>query len=485
MGSGNSPSFGNMFNFRPRITIAALKGGSGKTILSLGLTSSWIRKGYTVAPYKKGPDFIDAGWLAFAAGRPCYNLDPFLMSREQIIESFMIHSMDADISVIEGNRGLYDGLDLDGCCSTAELGRMLQSPVVIIVDVSMVTRTVAALIMGCQQFDPELRIVAVILNKVAGTRQEALVRSAIEQYCGVPVVGAVPKLQRDFFPERHMGLIPYQERPYAEKAVEWATGVVEKNLDLGALRKLALEAEPLEGSIFSTQTQALPVSEETGLRIGVIQDSSFWFYYPENLDQLKDLGATLIPLDSIRDRGIPDLDALYIGGGFPETQAHGLADNISFKETLKQRIEAGLPVYAECGGLMYLGDHLFVDGNTYPMVGALPVSFILEKKPQGHGYTVLEVSRENPYYEVGETLRGHEFHYSKAVMKDPEKSRAVFKVLRGWGLDGKRDGLCTKNLLAMYSHLHAGGNRRWAQTFAKRAEEFRKKKFSGKVKKKD
>jgi cobyrinic acid a,c-diamide synthase len=484
MGLVDSRSFDKMFNFRPRITIAALKGGSGKTILSLGVISSWVKKGYIVAPYKKGPDFIDSGWLAFAAGRPCYNLDPFLMSRGEITESFLIHSLDADISVIEGNRGLFDGLDLDGCCSTAELGRMLQSPVIIIVDVTMVTRTAAALIMGCQQFDPDLKIAAVILNRVAGTRQEALVRNTIEHYCGLPVVGAVPKLRANLFPERHMGLIPCKERPFAEKALEWAAGVVEKNLDLDTLWKLAQEAESLEG-VLSTRTQPLSVLGETGLRIGVIQDNCFWFYYPENLQQLKDLGATLIPLDSIMDPGIPDLDALYIGGGFPETRAHGLADNIRFKEALKQRIEAGLPVYAECGGLMYLGDQLFVDGNSYPMVGVLPVSFVLEKRPEGHGYTILEVTGENPYYEVGERLKGHEFHYSKAVMKDWKKCRAVFKVLRGWGLDGAVDGLCHKNLLAMYTHLHAGGNRRWAQTFAKRAEDFRKKKFSGELKKND
>ncbi len=446
-----------MLNFRPRITIAALKGGSGKTILSLGLTSSWIRRGHTVAPYKKGPDFIDAGWLAFAAGRPCFNLDPFLMSREQIMESFLIHSMDADISVIEGNRGLFDGLDLDGCCSTAELGRMLRSPVVIIADVTMVTRTAAALIMGCQRFDPELRIAGVILNKVAGARQEALVTSSIERYCGIPVVGAVPKLRGDFFPERHMGLIPFQERPFAEKAVEWATSIVEKNLDLDALWKLAREAEPLDGSLLSGRGKPPTSVEGTGLRIGILQDNSFWFYYPENLQQLKDTGARLIPVDSLRDRRIPDLDALYIGGGFPEIQVRGLADNISFKESLKQGIEGGLPVYAECGGLMYLGRHLIVEGNTYPMVGVLPVNFVLEKKPQGHGYTVLEATRENPYYQVGETLKGHEFHYSKAVMEDTERSKAVFKVLRGWGLDGERDGLCHKNLLALYTHLHAGG----------------------------
>jgi cobyrinic acid a,c-diamide synthase len=220
-------------------------------------------------------------------------------------------------------------------------------------------------------------------------------------------------------------------------------------------------------------------------RIGVIRDRSFWFYYPENLEQLNHLGASLIEIDSIRDREIPDLDGIYIGGGFPEIQARQLADNKSFKQALKQRIEAGLPVYAECGGLMYLGDALIVDGNHFPMVGALPVTFVLEKRPQGHGYTVLETLRENPYFEVGETLKGHEFHYSKAVLEDSEKKKAVFKVLRGSGLDGERDGLCRKNLLGLYTHVHAGGNRLWAQTLLRQAALFKNNKISKDMKKKD
>jgi cobyrinic acid a,c-diamide synthase len=479
-------SANHMLNDRPRISLAALKGGSGKTILSIGLAASWLRKGLTVAPFKKGPDFIDSGWLSFASRRTCYNLDPFLMTGEQIMESFLVHSADADISLIEGNRGLFDGLDLEGCCSTAELARMLESPVVIIVDVTMVTRTVAALILGCRQFDPDLKIAGIILNRVAGGRQESLVRACVEQYCGIPVVGAVPKLKGDVFPERHMGLIPQQERQFAAKAVDWATTVVEKYLDQDTLLELARDANPLGGvSVRLGQTQETLAQAPLSPRIGVIRDRSFWFYYPENLEQLNHLGASLIEIDSIRDREIPDLDGIYIGGGFPEIQARRLADNKSFKQALKQRIEAGLPVYAECGGLMYLGNALIVDGNHFPMVGALPVTFVLEKRPQGHGYTVLETLRENPYFEVGETLKGHEFHYSKAVLEDSEKQKAVFKVLRGSGLDGERDGLCRKNLLGLYTHVHAGGNPLWARTLFTQAALFKNNKISKDMKKKD
>ena len=455
----------------PRLIIAALKGGSGKTILSLGLTAAWRGRGLIVAPFKKGPDFIDSGWLDLAAGRACYNLDPFLMTEREVLESFLVHSAGADISLIEGNRGLYDGLDIDGCCSTAELGKMLKAPVILIADVTMSTRTIAAVILGCQRFDPGLNIAAVILNRVAGARQENLIREAVERYCGIPVIGAVPKLKGEIFPERHMGLVPHQERDRAEKAVAWAKKTVEDHLDLDALWAFARKAEPLEPrdlpqkDLPSTEFMGLPDSGRP--RIGYIRDDAFWFYYPENLDQLKDLGARLVAVNAIRDKKLPLLDALVIGGGFPETQAEVLARNQGFRDSLKKEIERGLPVYAECGGFMYLGRRLVVGANAYPMVGTLPIDFILEKKPQGHGYTILEVTRENPYFPVRERVKGHEFHYSRPVIAESEKIQPVFKVLRGRGIDGQRDGLCTNNLLATYTHLHAAGNRMWAKNLFK------------------
>ena len=452
-----------MFSNPPRIIIAALRGGSGKTILSLGLTSAWKAMGHRVAAFKKGPDFIDSGWLSFAAGRPCYNLDPFLMNPQQILTSMLQNSTGADISVIEGNRGLFDGLDLDGCCSTGELGKILKSPVILIVDVTMATRTVAALVMGCQKFDPELKIRGVILNRVAGLRQESLAKNAVEQYCGLPVVGAVPKLRQNIFPERHMGLVPHLETDYAGKAIAWARSIAEKHLDLKALWNLAHEAAPLDCPSEERNDQKALLFPQPAPRIGVIRDKSFWFYYPENLDHLKRLGAHLVEINSLEDRVLPAIDALYIGGGFPETQAQVLADNVTFRGSLKEAIAGGLLVYAECGGLMYLGERLVVDGKEFPMVGALPLSLILEKKPQGHGYTVLEVTDKNPFYSVGESLKGHEFHYSKAVIHPSNDTRTVFKVIRGAGLDGQKDGLCRKNVLATYTHIHAGGNREWAR----------------------
>jgi len=450
----------------PRVILAGLRGGSGKTLLALGLTSYLRKKNFRVSPFKKGPDFIDAAWLTFAAGRECHNLDPFLMTDTQIIDSFLSNSIDADISLIEGNRGLFDGVDLSGGSSTAKLGRLLKAPVILIVDVTMATRTIAALVMGCQRFEPDVRIKGVILNKVAGLRQESIIQGSIERYCGIPVVGSVAKLKGNLFPERHMGLVPHQERNEAVKAIEWAQKAVKQGLDLTAIWRIANNVVPLSGEA-RRGIKRQPETPETGTRprIGYLRDSSFWFYYPENLDQLKDLGAELVEINSITDTEVPDLDALYIGGGFPETQAKALADNRVFRDSLRKKIEEGLPVYAECGGLIYMAKYLIINGKTYPMVGALPLRIVLEKKPQGHGYTILEVTKQNPYFEIGDVLRGHEFHYTRAVLSELDEIHVVFKVRRGYGLDGQKDGLCKKNLLATYTHLHAGGNPLWGERF--------------------
>jgi cobyrinic acid a,c-diamide synthase len=458
-----------MSNTLSRIIIAALKGGSGKTIVSLGLAAAWLDKGLKVAPFKKGPDFIDASWLTLAARRPCYNLDAFLMTDPQIVQSFQSNSAGMDISLIEGNRGLFDGLDQEGRYSTAALGKLLKIPIIIIVDVTMVTRTVAALVLGCQKFDPGLQIAGIILNRVAGPRQDSIVRNSIEHYCNIPVVGSIPKLKENLFPERHMGLIPHRERRRAEKAITWAKRVVEQNLDLESIEKIAGDSDLLESADYD-QKQAQPdTPHKEPLRIGFIRDNAFWFYYPENLDQLKKLGAVLIEVDSMADKKLPPLDALYIGGGFPETQAEALANNKGFRDSLRESIEAGLPVYAECGGLMYLGESLILKEIAYPMVGALPLKYVLEKKPQGHGYTILKVNRPNPFYPVGEILKGHEFHYSKPLIRESNEIDTAFQVKRGRGLDGQRDGLYKKNLLATYTHVHAAGNSLWSKSFYNKA----------------
>jgi cobyrinic acid a,c-diamide synthase len=540
----------------PRIIIAALRGGSGKTILSIGIIAALSKRGYAVAAFKKGPDYIDAGWLALAAGRPCYNLDSFLLSQSDNLESFLTHSNDCDISVIEGNRGLYDGIDLEGSTSTAELAKLIRCPVVLCVDCTKITRTMAAVVAGCSQFDPSVMISGVILNRVANSRHEKKLRDSIEHYCGMPVIGAIPKLNEQHFPERHLGLVPTPEHDWANSSIEAITQIAEQHIDLDALAAIAANAprwetegrgqtsgdrrqktevgpdvlqkardyaaagmRPATSSVESNaefeagdaaseyqelesgdrklnanvkQTGAVqhpvsrieyPVSsiqnpasstQKPTVRIGVIRDSAFQFYYPENLDSLAELGAEIVYVSPLKDATLPELDALYIGGGFPETHAEQLAENTQFNSQLKGLAENGFPIYAECGGLMYLGERLVLRDGSYHMVGILPVTFDFYKRPQGHGYTIVEVAADNPYYEVGTIIKGHEFHYSRVSKWDETRSALVFRMRRGAGIETGRDGILYKNVLATYTHVHALGTPGWAPGLVRNALKFQK-----------
>ncbi len=455
----------------PRVVIAGLRGGSGKTTLSIGLIRALRNKGITVTPYKKGPDYIDAGWLASSAGKPCYNLDPFLIGEDRVLASFINHFRDSDCAVIEGNRGLFDGMDSSGSLSTAKIARTLKSPVILIIDCTKMTRTTAAIINGIKKFEPGLRLAGVVLNQIAGRRHEAVIRESIEKYCNIPVLGAIPRLSEVELPERHMGLTPQQEHPEVEDAISRVAAIMQEHLDLNMIQKIAESAPPLK---LRQSKEPSPIARNT-LRIGIIKDSAFQFYYPENFEELKQAGAELIEVSALTEKTLPEIDALYIGGGFPETHAIALSENTSFRKSLKKAVEKGLPVYAECGGLMYLGKSLVLEGKTYPMAGIFPLKFKLEKKPQAHGYTVVKVAKSNPYYKKGTILKGHEFHYSRPVftrsfkpLSDPDITFA-FRMQRGTGIEAKWDGLCYKNVLATYTHLHALGSPEWTEGMIKAA----------------
>lgn len=455
----------------PRLVLAAPRGRAGKTSIAIGLLAAWRRQGVDVLPFKKGPDFIDAAWLAQAAGRPCHNLDAFLLGFEGTCSSFRerVAGHRQAVAVIEGNMGLYDGLDLAGSGSTAELAKALAAPVVVIIDVTRQTRTAAAVVKGLQVFDRAVPIVGVILNRVARSRQEILVRTAIEQHCGLPVLGAVPRVENPYLGERHLGLVPPVEHRAAVEAVNFLGELAEKYLDLPALHEVATAAPPLPLEDQNPR-KAAPGTRPKDVRIGVIRDAAFQFYYPENLEALERQGAELVEISALTSPCLPAVDALYIGGGFPETQAAALAANASFRASLRQAVERGMPVYAECGGLMYLGESLLLAGVSYPMVGVFPVSFTVERRPQGHGYTVLEVQEANPYFPLGTVLRGHEFHYSRP--RPRQSLPLAFRVRRGAGFDGRGDGLVYKNTLACYTHLHALGTPQWAERLVSQARRY-------------
>ncbi len=444
----------------PRLVVAALRGGSGKTTLTLGLIQALAGRGLAVAPFKKGPDYIDPFWLGAAAGHACRNLDPFLLGRRQVLDSFGYHSRGRDVAVVEGNRGLFDGLDAAGSYSTAELAKLLSAPVALVVDCSMASRTVAAVVLGCQRFDPELNLAGVILNPVANRRQEGVIRRAIADSTGLPVLGAVPRLDLDM-PERHMGLVPPQEHHRVAEALATAAKSVAAHVDLEALLAI-MKAAPPWPHPGPPQGLFPPAPASPGPAIGVVRDPAFGFYYPENLEALANHGARLVFCSALGDERLPRVDALYLGGGFPETHARELSANQSFRASLRAAAEAGLPIYAECGGLMYLGRNIVADGQAWPMAGVFPLDFIMEKKPQGHGYTNCRVIGQNPFLPLGCEFRAHEFHYSNPRWLCQEGCEMVFEVLRGRALQGQDGGILYKNTLGTYHHVHALGLKEWA-----------------------
>lgn len=458
---------------RPRLTIAGFGGDAGKTLVSVGLCRFWQGKGYRVTPFKKGPDFIDMEWLSRSASNPCFNVDLFLMSKDQVLDSFCLNTRDSDLAIIEGNRGLYDGMDLEGSVSTAEVAKLLKSPVVLVVDCTKITRTAAALVLGCQRFDSEVAVKGVILNRLAGVRHESTVRNSIESYCRIPVLGAIPKLKNVQFPERHLGLVPPQEHPASEEALHNAATTIETYVDTDRIVGVARDAESLDCPVWDSA----PIRDKH-VNIGIIRDTAFQFYYPENLDALRRAGAELVEFSALKDHLPPSLDALYIGGGFPETHAAALAENVQLRNQIKEAAEGGLPIYAECGGLMYLSRALLWDGKTYPMVGILPAEIGVGKKPRGHGYTILEVTKPNPFYAAGETIRGHEFHYSYLRSTDGNgRYSFVFKVLKGEGIVPGYDGISYRNVLATYTHIHAAGSPAWSHGVVRAAAAAKERKL--------
>jgi cobyrinic acid a,c-diamide synthase len=457
-----------VFSFSlPRIVIAGLAGDAGKTLVAAGLIRALRRLGLTVAPFKKGPDYLDPAWLGAAAERQARTLDTFLMPRESILTT--LAGTHADLAVVEGNRGLFDGRDAAGTHSTAELAKLIRAPVLLVVDASKSTRTVAALVLGCLALDPELSLAGVLLNRVGSARQEDVIRRALRAATGLPVLGVLPKLPHDHLPSRHLGLISPAERRDRDLVLESLADAVQRHVDVPSIRFLAEEAPRLAMPCPPPAEKRPPKSP---VAIGVLRDEAFSFYYPENLAALAAEGAELVEISPLHDADLPDIDALYAGGGYPEEHAARLAGNTPFRAALAARIAGGLPVWAECGGLMYLASALRRRGERHPMVGALPIEVELAERPVGHGYVEACVDGPNPFFPVGTRLRGHEFHYSRLF--DATTSVPTALALEpGIGLGGGRDGLVAGRVFASYLHLFAPGTPAWAPAFVRVARETR------------
>jgi cobyrinic acid a,c-diamide synthase len=464
-----------------RMLISAAHKSSGKTMVSIGLCAALAARGHVVQPFKKGPDYIDPMWLSQAAGHACFNLDLYLMENDDVVATFAQHS--AEVNLVEGNKGLYDGLALDGSNSNAALAKLLDLPVMLVIDARGMTRGIAPLILGYQAFDRDINIAGVILNNLGGSRHEAKLRAVIEHYTDVPVIGAIHHDERLSIVERHLGLMPSNESHVATSKIKQIGDAIAEQVDLDKLLALS-QKEPLA---VPHKADVSPLKCGEIVKIAIARDRSFGFYYADDLEALEAAGAELVPFDALRDAQLPEVDALYIGGGFPETCATELEANFALRTQIKQAIENGMPTYAECGGLMYLSRGIEFEGRTYQMVGAIPGDVKMHAKPIGRGYVHLKEDEAHPWPRPGKPveipppqsspasgrggnrenqpiIRAHEFHYS-SLENLPVDSRFAYRVERGYGIDGERDGLILHNLLASYTHLRTIGSCYWATRF--------------------
>jgi len=452
--------------------IAAPQGRSGKTAVAIGLCATLRIRGMKVKPFKKGPDYIDPSWLSAAAGIPCSNLDLFMFDRAELVTSFQEGYERADLALIEASMGLFDSPAEDGEGSSAWLARELQTPIILVINCSRMTRSAAAMVCGYINFEPGTPLAGVILNHVGNPRHERTIVKAIEHHCDIPVLGALPRDERLVIRERHLGIVPLQEQAEAASVIDRIGSILQQCTDIDRILDIArcstdLPLPATHRDAVIARSAATKQSPKTSVKIGVLADKAFSFYYPENLNALQQNGAQLIYIDSFRDNRLPAIDALYIGGGFPELYATELEANFSLRQDISAGVESGLPVYAECAGLMYLCRSLLTGGKGYYMCGVIPADVVIDKKPQGHGYVSAEVTGTNPFFSTGTLLRGHEFHHSRLLNSSGQS--CAYRIIRGNGIDGKNDGLVYKNVLASYMHLHALGTPSWARTFVKLA----------------
>jgi cobyrinic acid a,c-diamide synthase len=451
-----------------RLMLSAAHRSSGKTTLAIGLCAALVGRGRSVQTFKKGPDYIDPMWLARASGRDCFNLDPALMQGDEIARLFARRAAGSGLALVEGNLGLYDGLALDGSDSNAALARQLGLPVVLVIDARGTSRGVAPLLLGYQAFDRQVRIAGVILNHVGGARHEEKLRAAIEHYTDIEVIGAVQQDERVAILERELGLIPSNEARQVQAKIDAIGAAVASQVDLERLQAVAHDAGAIaEPAAPSTAAGAARAYDKGArLRVGIATDQAFGFYYADDLEALRAAGAELVPFDTLHDAGLPAVQAIFIGGGFPEHSAAELEANGAMRAQIRAAIEGGLPVYAECGGLMYLARSIHVGGRGYSMVGAIDADVLMHRRPIGKGYVELEPTGEAPWCPGGEggTVRGHEFHYSSMHNVDPGM-RYAYRVRRGYGVDGEHDGLLVHNVLASYSHLRSVGGCEWPRRF--------------------
>ncbi len=444
-----------MSQFIPRIVIAGTQSGTGKTSLSLALVTSLKRRGLRVQTFKIGPDFLDPSYLTLASERPCYNLDGWMTRKEYALALFSRTTRDADIAVIEGVMGLFDGSDPGSSeGSTAEMARWLDAPVLLVVNVHGMARSLSAVVKGCVEFERDLKVAGIVANRSGSDHHKDWLAQSLRSANLPSLLGAIPRGTFPTLASRHLGLVTADPQNLPARILENLADALEQSISVDTVLQIARNAPPLP--VTEPEQEAKPCPKRVS--IGVAYDRAFHFYYPDNLDELKGRGCDLIFFSPLRDTKLPEgIDALYFGGGYPEEFAEPLAENREMQEAVRQFARRGLPLYAECGGLMYLTQGIETTrGKRYPMVGLLPVWSRMLNRLKSLGYVEVTLVRNSLWGDKGAVLRGHEFHYSELVGAPSEDSRwtHVYRIKRRRSEIIFPEGLQQNNVLASYVHLH-------------------------------
>ncbi len=441
----------NMFN-APRLVIAGTESGVGKTSVALGMVRALRRRGLSVQPFKIGPDFLDPTYLRIAADRECYNLDPWMCGEQYVRQLFTRTSTEADVAVIEGVMGMYDGASPESSAgSTAALAQLLDAPVLLLANAGGLARSFAAIISGFAHFEPSPGVAGAIANRVGSHRHAGMLGSALESIDGPPLLGAIPKQSLPDLPDRHLGLVTASEDILPDDLANDFAEACEQHLQIDRILEVARDVPQLE-----RPDQNTPAREEH-MRLAVARDRAFHFYYPDNLEMLSRLGARIIPFSPIQDESVPEADALYLGGGYPEEYAEALSDNESMRRSVRTFCSSGAPVYAECGGLMYLSRALKTkQGDAYSMCDVLPGRVRMLDRRRALGYTEVTLQKDCLLGPAGTTVRGHEFHYSE-LTTDPCDDRnwtTAYTLRKRSAGTPREEGYTNGNVLASYVHLH-------------------------------
>lgn len=456
-----------------RLLFAATTSGTGKTTICCGIMRALKNKGFRVQPYKVGPDYIDIEYHSLASGTKSRNLDEFMLPSEEIKYLFANNAKDKDINIVEGVMGLYDGLsDKYDYCSSASMSKLLDMPVILIIDAKAMAASAAALVLGFKNLDKDVKIAGVIANNVSSDSHFNIIKNSIENYAGVKVLGRIPKDEKFSLSSRHLGLTPSVEIDDLDNKLNYMAEVIEKYINLDELLQISEEKE-VEFDVYRRS----PIKGITDVKLGLAYDKAFNFYYQDSLDLLKDMGVEFVSFSPINDDKLPDdIDGVFLGGGFPEVFAKEISDNKSMLKSIREKSIDGMPIYAECGGLMYLGKELeSIDGDFFEMTGILNGKSIMSKRLQRFGYCVGKSKSKTLITDEEDFVRGHEFHYSDFISED-EPVYEMEKTMSDGLLKKWNGGFKSNNTFGTYLHTHFAGNYQLALNFVKNMEEYRNSK---------